>query len=812
MARVNKANFRTYRDGETVTASEFNKIKDIFPEAINHIEDTLRDGQRLVDIENVNKEQDERLDSHDERQAQTEQHLEQLDTRCDEQDEVLANHEARITTATSENSRQDEVISNINERLREVEDNNADIKIVTVFANNVQKVETFVAEEGQQEFQLKKGHYIPGQNRIQMFVDGVQQTLDDGFMEINSATIRFTEPLKVGMKVTAHYFTEDTSDDLTDIMETIKEGPAILEGLVEKAEKIKADSILVQPTKPLPEDNCDIWFDTSEDDYFVIENMELTSVEGVALVQRISEVGDRLDTLEQMNYIIRPNGVDDTRNIQRLLDDPSIKTITFTPGTFYISEELQIGSDVTLKLQPNTILKKLPSHVGNIIVNKNIYATGYTGNENITIDGGIFDFSNVGSGDSIFFLHCENVSVKNARFINQLTHAIEFNACNYYSVENCYFYGSNTEEQYKEAIQIDVATETATGGLSGQDGTYSKNGFISRCKFLKDAVTNRGWQVGIGLHNLNEDSDDTYDYLTVSDCEFDGCHIAVNLTKHHNFTFENNVVKNCEFGLVLADSHKLLIANNRFENHGEGVIIKNCHYVQINRNELHNMIRHGIYVRDSSTFTEVGGNRVHGFGVNGGNWSGIVIQSADVTDSCEHIHVYDNVVDNKNQTTQSQGIMLRQAKNSIVLKDNMVRGSYLIAPVYNPRTNKKRLFGGSQQDGVLELNDVVENYHTLEVTYNFFGVQTAVIPRHIQSTGNKLIKSFNITDSLSTHDFHLGELSFKTEKNKLTINFNNMQYFQLGTDKTITDVDKNNTSSDRITITDVFGISADWSY
>ena len=228
-----------------------------------------------------------------------------------------------------------------------------------------------------------------------------------------SRTFQFTEGLAEGMKVTAHYFTEETSDDLTDIMETIKEGPAILEGLVEKAEKIKADSILVQDTKPLPEDNCDIWFDTSEDDFFAIENMELTSVEGVALVQRISEVGNRLDTLEQMNYIIRPNGVDDTHNIQRLLDNPSIKTITFTPGTFYISEELQIGSDVTLKLQPNTILKKLPSHVGNIIVNKNIYATGYTGNENITIDGGIFDFSNVGSGDSIFFLHCENVSVKN---------------------------------------------------------------------------------------------------------------------------------------------------------------------------------------------------------------------------------------------------------------------------------------------------------------------------------------------------------------------------------------------------------------
>lgn len=313
MARVNKENFKTYRDGETVTASEFNKIKDIFPEAINHIEDTLQDGQRLVDIENVNRAQEERLEGHDEHFAQTDEHLAQLDSHCAEQDSTLSDHEVRLITATSENLRQDEVISNINERLREVEDNNADIKIVTVFANNVQKVETFVAEEGQQEFQLKKGHYIPGQNRIQLFVDGVQQTLDDGFMEVSSSTIRFTEPLKAGMKVTAHYFTEDTSDDLTEILETIKDAPLVLEEFIKKGEQIKADSILVQSTKPLPEDNCDIWFDTSEDDFTVLDDFihaQNTIIQvQLAMLETLSESLDNLECVQALQVIAQQRGL-----------------------------------------------------------------------------------------------------------------------------------------------------------------------------------------------------------------------------------------------------------------------------------------------------------------------------------------------------------------------------------------------------------------------------------------------------------------------------------------------------------------------
>ena len=281
------------RQHELVTHVEFNKYINEFLTQGNHQDDAL------VEMYGVASDHETRLETAEDTLVNHTQQLANHEMRVTKAEGTLVNHENRITQNTDTNNAQSEVINNINERLKAVEDDNADFKVVTVFANNVQKVESFVATQGQTLFTLQLASYIPGQNRLAVYVDGVQQTINDGFVELDSRNFKFTEGLQAGMKVTAHYFTEETSDDLTEIMETIKEGPAILEGLVEKAEKIKADSILVQDTQPLPEDNCDIWFDTSEDDFFVIDNMEVTSLEGVALAQRLSELKDDIQDTEQ---------------------------------------------------------------------------------------------------------------------------------------------------------------------------------------------------------------------------------------------------------------------------------------------------------------------------------------------------------------------------------------------------------------------------------------------------------------------------------------------------------------------------------
>ena len=300
------------RQHELVTHVEFNKYINEFLTQGNHQDDAL------VEMYGVASDHETRLETAEDTLVNHTQQLANHEMRVTKAEGTLVNHDNRITHNTNMNNAQDEVINNINERLKVVEDNNADFKVVTVFANNVQKVETFVAVAGQRNFSLNLASYIPGQNRLAVYVDGIQQTINDGFVEVDSRTFQFTEGLSEGMKVTAHYFTEETSDDLTDIMETIKEGPAILEGLitngesrvnefiqsgettingflsegerevedlvtkgekafdtlVQRAEQVKADSILVQPTKPLPSDNCDIWFDTSEDDFLTLQDYE----------------------------------------------------------------------------------------------------------------------------------------------------------------------------------------------------------------------------------------------------------------------------------------------------------------------------------------------------------------------------------------------------------------------------------------------------------------------------------------------------------------------------------------------------------
>lgn len=276
------------RQHELVTHNEFNKYINEFNTQGNHQDDAL------VELYGVANNHDTRLEAAEQTIEEHSTTLANHEQRVTQAEETLVEHGRRITTTEEKNDSQDEIIQRMNERLKVVEDDNADFKVVTVFANNIQKVESFVAKASQRTFTLTLASYIPGQNRLQVFVDGVQQTVNDGFTELDSRTFQFTEGLNAGMKVTAHYFTEEASDDLTQIMDTIKDGPAILDGLIAKGEQLKADSILVQDTEPLPSDNCDIWFDTSEDDDTTLDKWDITSVEGHILAREIEQTNAQL--------------------------------------------------------------------------------------------------------------------------------------------------------------------------------------------------------------------------------------------------------------------------------------------------------------------------------------------------------------------------------------------------------------------------------------------------------------------------------------------------------------------------------------
>lgn len=77
-----------------------------------------------------------------------------------------------------------------------IENGHGSIKISQKYNQEAQ-----TATENQTEFLLNEMTYTPGANMLSVFVDGVNQILDEAFIETNSTTVTFTEGLHVGAKV-----------------------------------------------------------------------------------------------------------------------------------------------------------------------------------------------------------------------------------------------------------------------------------------------------------------------------------------------------------------------------------------------------------------------------------------------------------------------------------------------------------------------------------------------------------------------------------------------------------------------------------
>lgn len=204
------------RQHELVTHQEFNKYINEFLTQGNHQDDAL------VELYGVANEHDTRLNEAEETLDRHESQLQEHDRRLDQAESKLEQHEVRIQREENKNKQQDVYLDSLDQRVSKVEEETADFKVVTVFANNVQKDERYVAGSGQTDFKTSS-HFVAGQNRVQVYVDGLAQNITESWIEVDSNTIRFTEPLLEGMKVRIHYFTEAANDDLTQIVDDMKE-------------------------------------------------------------------------------------------------------------------------------------------------------------------------------------------------------------------------------------------------------------------------------------------------------------------------------------------------------------------------------------------------------------------------------------------------------------------------------------------------------------------------------------------------------------------------------------------------------------
>jgi hypothetical protein len=72
---------------------------------------------------------------------------------------------------------------------------------VTISATGAADQESQVATSGQTVFTLTTMTYVPGSNMLSVFIDGVNQILDEAFTETDSTTVTFTEGLHLGANV-----------------------------------------------------------------------------------------------------------------------------------------------------------------------------------------------------------------------------------------------------------------------------------------------------------------------------------------------------------------------------------------------------------------------------------------------------------------------------------------------------------------------------------------------------------------------------------------------------------------------------------
>ncbi len=175
-------------------------------------------------------------------------------------------------------------------------------------------------------------------------------------------------------------------------------------------------------------------------------------------------------------------------------------TLVLQKGVYYITNTLCIPSNVTIKLSPGTVLKKLSS-TGVKTLKASAYmfylvppskqnaknsTAAFNGAQNISIIGGKGATIDMGgsSASAIFMAHNNKVVVNNIIFKNVIgsTYIITVNGCKNVKISNCSFSGQKSKTT---GILLDIPAKEKkqTKTWVKHDNSINKNITIVNCKF-----------------------------------------------------------------------------------------------------------------------------------------------------------------------------------------------------------------------------------------------------------------------------------------------------------------------------------------
>lgn len=240
---------------------------------------------------------------------------------------------------------------------------------------------------------------------------------------------------------------------------------------------------------------------------------------------------------EVSKYGAKGDGVtDDTASIQSALEFINGKgggIVLVNKGTYFLKSGLYIHANTILKAVGN--VRYLRGRAGGALLynasptEKKV--SGYNGNGNIVIDGGIWD-ANIENGyygnQNVFTIgYANGFTVKNATFLDVVYgHAVDLSSSINVVIENSKFLGfsDNTDGKrfYAEAIQMDhnqkATTKIDANGntvkvapsisIGIPDGTPNVNVTVRNCHFGSNPDNNDprfgAWPVGVGSHGYPE--------------------------------------------------------------------------------------------------------------------------------------------------------------------------------------------------------------------------------------------------------------------------------------------------------------------
>src|SRR5690606_8393614 len=316
----------------------------------------------------------------------------------------------------------------------------------------------------------------------------------------------------------------------------------------------------------------------------------------------------------------------DYSSLQEALDAAAGKVLVIAPGTYILTDALEVSSWTTIFAYGCTF--KRSGSLNNMLRNKSDGVTGnYDAAKGITIYGGTWNsLDGTGNCTVIAFGHCDLIRLHNALIVNNNQwHHLELNACTQVVVDGCTFQGGyDTSYGNAEAIQLDEAINSGAFPWFGPyDTTACKSIVIRNCFFTSVAA-------GVGTHSYT--TNENHNNIIVDGCRFRNVYYAaVNGVDWSDAKIINNRVDTSGYGIIVRPGNRrnndVLISGNTVYHAGYSSYTSETRGIQITG------------ASDKSPLNVViSNNRVIGTGGTFGT-------HAIAADWCTYLTIQGNVVD-----------------------------------------------------------------------------------------------------------------------------------------------------------------------